>query len=135
MNSAAHAFLILAVIALFIAVVIVPLLARILGPGGFGTGSFGPAPCSPAPCGPIDLASFDRSPRARSPSLPRQGAGPSGPRAAPHVAATPLGDDAELERLIDINRVEGRLKCGSVKKINVLIDRHPQAAASVLRNW
>lgn len=145
MNSGVQILLTLAVMVLFAAVVVAPVLGRILAEPRFG-----PPPC--APCGPAGMPAFpfdsnhfpppgaaERRPHARGQSRlgqPRLG--------QPHLGQPHLGqagpwdapeDDGETDRLIDIGRVEGRLRAGTVSKINELIDRHPQAAASVVRNW
>jgi flagellar M-ring protein FliF len=39
------------------------------------------------------------------------------------------------EELIDIDRVEGRVKASSVKKVGEIVDKHPDEALSIIRNW
>jgi flagellar M-ring protein FliF len=41
----------------------------------------------------------------------------------------------EFEELIDIDRVEGRVKASSVKKVGEIIEKHPEEALSIIRNW
>jgi flagellar M-ring protein FliF len=58
--------------------------------------------------------------------------------AGPGGALVPseLGDiEDELEELIDIDRVEGRLKASSLKKISEIVDKHPDEALSIVRGW
>lgn len=43
--------------------------------------------------------------------------------------------DEEGESMIDLNRVEGRVKASSVKKIGEIIDKHPDEALTILRGW
>ncbi|MGB0749428.1 MAG: flagellar basal-body MS-ring/collar protein FliF [Magnetospiraceae bacterium] len=60
----------------------------------------------------------------------------SGPGARP--ALTERGEateEDELEDLIDIDRVEGRVKASSVKKVGEIVDKHPEEALSIVRNW
>lgn len=45
----------------------------------------------------------------------------------------PEGD--QIEELIDIERVEGRVKASSVKKVGEIVDKHPEEALSIIRNW
>ena len=46
------------------------------------------------------------------------------------------GDDEEqFEELIDIDRVEGRVKASSVKKVGEIVEKHPEEALSILRSW
>ena len=44
-------------------------------------------------------------------------------------------DDAGLEQLIDVQKVEGRVRASSLRKIGEIIDKHPEEAVSILRNW
>lgn len=37
--------------------------------------------------------------------------------------------------LIDIGRVEGRLKASAVKKVGEIIDTHPREALAIIRTW
>jgi len=48
------------------------------------------------------------------------------------VAGEP-GDDSES--MIDLSKVEGRVKASSVKKMGEIIDKHPDEALSILRGW
>ncbi len=45
-------------------------------------------------------------------------------------------EEEELEdELIDLERVEGRVKASSIKKIGDIVSAHPEEALSILRNW
>ena len=39
------------------------------------------------------------------------------------------------KELIDIDRVEGRVKASSVKKVGEIVDKHPDEALSIIRAW
>ena len=39
------------------------------------------------------------------------------------------------ESAIDMNQVEGRVRESSVKKISEIVDRHPEEAVNIIRNW
>ena len=55
---------------------------------------------------------------------------------APAIAAPesiPPGAMDEFEELID--RVEGRVKASSVKKVGEIVEKHPEEALSIIRNW
>jgi flagellar M-ring protein FliF len=39
------------------------------------------------------------------------------------------------ESMIDINQVEGRVRSSSVHKIGEIIEKHPDEAVSIIRNW
>lgn len=59
--------------------------------------------------------------------------------AAGALAAPPSPDGTEdedmFEELIDIDRVEGRVKASSVKKVGEIVEKHPDEALSIVRNW
>jgi flagellar M-ring protein FliF len=40
-----------------------------------------------------------------------------------------------IEQMIDISRVEGRVKASSVKKVGEIVDRHPEEAVAIIRSW
>lgn len=42
---------------------------------------------------------------------------------------------SELDEMIDMQQVEGRVRASSVKKIGELVDAHPAETVSVLRSW
>ena len=65
----------------------------------------------------------------QSPDAPAL-AGPGGV-----LATSDMDVEEEFEELIDIDRVEGRIKASSVKKIGEIVDKHPEAALSLIRTW
>ncbi|MBI4183101.1 MAG: flagellar M-ring protein FliF [Proteobacteria bacterium] len=54
--------------------------------------------------------------------------------AAPEAAAL-LEDEVDEELLIDISRIEGRVKASSVRKISEIVDKHPEEALGIIRAW
>ena len=58
----------------------------------------------------------------------------SGPAPLPAPA---LGGEEEViaDELIDIDKVEGRVKASSIRKIGEIVDKHPEEALSILRSW
>lgn len=44
-------------------------------------------------------------------------------------------ESSEIEKMIDISRVEGRVKASSLRKVGEIVDKHPEEAVSILRNW
>ena len=44
-----------------------------------------------------------------------------------------MGD--ELDQMIDINRVEGRVRASSLRKVGEIVEKHPEEAVSIIRNW
>jgi flagellar M-ring protein FliF len=60
----------------------------------------------------------------------------AGPGAMGVPAPSDDGDDEEqFEELIDIDRVEGRVKASSVKKVGEIVEKHPEEAISIIRAW
>jgi flagellar M-ring protein FliF len=41
----------------------------------------------------------------------------------------------EIDQMIDISKVEGRVRASSVKKIGEIVDKHPDEAVAIIRNW
>jgi flagellar M-ring protein FliF len=59
----------------------------------------------------------------------------SGP-GMPPAPGVPMEEEVEsLDELIDIDKVEGRVKASSIKKIGEIIEKHPEEALSIIRNW
>ncbi len=58
--------------------------------------------------------------------------GPSGA-----AMPAPLGGEEEViaDELIDIDKVEGRVKASSIRKIGEIVEKHPEEALSIIRNW
>lgn len=50
-------------------------------------------------------------------------------------AMVPHEGGEEFESMIDIAHIEGRVKASSLKKIGEIVDKHPEEAVSILRNW
>lgn len=44
-------------------------------------------------------------------------------------------DDNAFEKMIDIQRVEGRVKASSLKKVGEIVEKHPEEAVGIIRNW
>ena len=60
-------------------------------------------------------------------------AAPGGPEA--QVTEFGMEEEDEGEQLIDLNRVEGRVRASSVRKIGEIVDQHPEEAVSIIRSW
>ncbi len=41
----------------------------------------------------------------------------------------------EIEQMIDLNKVEGRVRASSVRKIGEIVDKHPDEAVAIIRSW
>jgi flagellar M-ring protein FliF len=46
-----------------------------------------------------------------------------------------IDQDEGYDDLIDINRIEGRVRASSIRKIGEIIDKHPEDVVAILRNW
>lgn len=57
------------------------------------------------------------------------------PSAGAPAPSDSLAVDEQYEELIDIDRVEGRVKASSVKKIGEIVQKHPEEALSIIRTW
>lgn len=55
--------------------------------------------------------------------------------AAPDSQSQQAPEQTELEAMIDMSQVEGRVKASSVQKITELVDNHPTETVSVIRTW
>ncbi|MEQ8664796.1 MAG: flagellar basal-body MS-ring/collar protein FliF [Rhodospirillales bacterium] len=58
----------------------------------------------------------------------------TGPAGAP-IPGEHMPEEEHFEELIDIDRVEGRVKASSVKKVGEIVEKHPEEALSIIRNW
>lgn len=44
-------------------------------------------------------------------------------------------EQSALDQMIDVSKVEGRVKSSSIKKVGELVDKHPEESVAILRNW
>ena len=42
---------------------------------------------------------------------------------------------AEIDQMIDLNQVEGRVRASSIRKISDMVDQHPEQAVNLIRQW
>lgn len=49
------------------------------------------------------------------------------------IPAVEIGDS--IEEMIDLNRIEGRVKASSLRKIGEIIEKHPEDVVAILRGW
>jgi flagellar M-ring protein FliF len=63
----------------------------------------------------------------------------TGPPPLPGAAAAALAQAestaSEIDQMIDINQVEGRVRASSLKKIGEIVERHPEEAVNIMRAW
>ncbi len=44
-------------------------------------------------------------------------------------------EDADLEELVSLNKIDGRVKISSLKKINDIVEKSPDATVNIIRSW
>jgi flagellar M-ring protein FliF len=54
---------------------------------------------------------------------------------APGVPSEAEVEEEQFEELIDIDRVEGRVRASAVKKVGEIVEKHPEEALSIVRSW
>lgn len=59
----------------------------------------------------------------------------TGPGGVPMPVPGAAEEEEDLDELIDIDKVEGRVKASSVRKINDIVDKHPEEALAIVRTW
>lgn len=116
---------VLAVVALLVVLLVVrPLVTRAMDGGGEHQ----------AGADDLDSLLTDQS------GLQRALAGPSmsGTAVLPSAEGREMQDSnvaTELDALIDIDQVEGRVRASSLKKVGEIVTKHPEEAVSILRSW
>lgn len=68
-------------------------------------------------------------------TTPAQLPPPGATTASSNSEAEAAAAESEIERMIDISRVEGRVKASSLRKVGEIVDKHPDEAIGILRNW
>ncbi|MGF1630235.1 MAG: flagellar basal-body MS-ring/collar protein FliF [Kiloniellaceae bacterium] len=123
--------LVLGVVAMLVLLMVVrPLLGRLLEVDEEGTGEGGLG-MLPGGGGQAALTGPDGS------AVPRLAGDPG------TAIATRVGDNRgtekdfaqEIDQMIDLNQVEGRVRASSVKKIAEIIEKHPEEAVTIIRGW
>ncbi|QJE72555.1 flagellar M-ring protein FliF [Aerophototrophica crusticola] len=91
---------------------------------------------------PLVARALDRTPQLEDePDLLSEGggvpqlAGPGGGALARELAMEAAQANEELEQMIDINRVDGRVRASSLRKVGEIVEKHPEEAVSIIRNW
>jgi flagellar M-ring protein FliF len=44
-------------------------------------------------------------------------------------------DDDEMDSMIDVNRIEGKVRASTLRKIGEIVEKHPEEAVAILRAW
>ncbi len=104
-----------AVGALVLLLVVRPLIGRV----------FETMPQAATAGGPAGLLGYAGGPAA----LP----GPEGMGLMEQASAVEIADP--IEEMIDLNRIEGRVKASSLRRIGDIVEKHPEEVVAILRNW
>ncbi len=63
-------------------------------------------------------------------------AAPGGVPAGPSLAGLhPASVAEDIEQMIDLSKVEGRVRASSMKKIGEIVEKHPEESVAIVRNW
>jgi flagellar M-ring protein FliF len=119
---------VLAVVAMLVLLLVVrPLLGRILAMPSV-------APANVALAGPGDQLAL---PPGAAAALAIPGPAPTGLPGLPSMPSSSEAEAiaAEIDQMIDLNQVEGRVRASSIRKISDLVDQHPEQAVSLIRQW
>lgn len=106
---------------LVILLVLKPLVGRLMAPGIAGDAGAGPL----AVAGPEAQAALP---------APGQMASHSS-QSAPPPKRVERAPEEEVEPLIDLARVEGRVRQATVKTVNEIVEKHPEEALNIVRGW
>ncbi len=125
--------LVLGIVAILVLLFVVrPLVSRVLEAAAAQSGGTDDAGLLPDPTG--------MRPALAGPELPGSG-GATGGSGGGEGGASGLPAEAEdngaeeLEQMMDMNKVEGRVRASAVRKISEIVERHPEEAAGILRTW
>lgn len=58
-----------------------------------------------------------------------------GPAATAKVETRQAGHNEELEEMINLSSVDGRVAASSITRISDIVEKHPDETVSILRNW
>jgi len=83
---------------------------------------------------PLVTRAFESMPQGEEALMSEGMAQLSGPGGVP-MPGSQQEDEEDLDELIDIDKVEGRVKASSLRKISDIVDKHPEEALSIVRTW
>ena len=82
---------------------------------------------------PLVTRAFESMPQGDDALMSEGMAQLSGPGGVPMPGSSE--EEEDLDELIDIDKVEGRVKASSLRKISDIVDKHPEEALSIVRTW
>ena len=83
---------------------------------------------------PLVTRAFESMPQGEEALMSEGMAQLSGPGGVP-MPGSGQEEEEDLDELIDIDKVEGRVKASSLRKISDIVDKHPEEALSIVRTW
>jgi len=83
---------------------------------------------------PLVTRAFEAMPQGEDALMSEGVAQLTGPGGVP-MPMSQHEDEEDLDELIDIDKVEGRVKASSLRKISDIVDKHPEEALSIIRTW
>ncbi len=83
---------------------------------------------------PLVTRAFESMPQGDDALMSEGMAQLGGPGGVP-MPITQQEEEEDLDELIDIDKVEGRVKASSLRKIGDIVDKHPEEALSIIRTW
>jgi flagellar M-ring protein FliF len=83
---------------------------------------------------PLVTRAFESMPQGDEALMSEGMAQLSGPGGVP-MPGSQQEEEEDLDELIDIDKVEGRVKASSLRKISDIVDKHPEEALSIVRTW
>ncbi|MBL9033792.1 MAG: flagellar M-ring protein FliF [Rhodospirillaceae bacterium] len=118
------------VAALVLLLVVRPLLGRLLA-----MPSIAPSNVALAGIGPDGQLALPAG-AAAALAIPGPGGEPGIPGLpTPQSPSEAAAIAAEIDQMIDLNQVEGRVRASSIRKISDLVDQHPEQAVNLIRQW
>jgi len=115
----------LAVVALLVILLVVrPLMFKLLEGGG--------APIGAESAGLLGDSGMAARPQLPAPQGMQNAMVPMQAQAAPMQVPAAR---AQIEQMIDIGQVEGRVAASSIKKIGEIVEKHPEEAVAIVRSW
>jgi flagellar M-ring protein FliF len=136
--NAAEVLTVAIMIVLVVLLVLQPMVGRLLsqenGGEGAGAGGDGMDPMGLLPNG------VGQNPALMPPGMPGMGGSGGGMQGAMRsmdgdASEFMLGNNGDNDSMIDVQKVEGRVKASSLKKVEDIITAYPEEAVSVIRGW
>ncbi len=83
------------------------------------------------------LATMPEPAAASAPQSPLLAAASPAPAlpAPTHAGPGQLALPAAAEEMIDVNRIDGRVKASSLQRVSEIIDKHPEESLALVRHW